>query len=30
MFLYRPTPEIAVRLHSQAEAEMREAAKTDL
>jgi hypothetical protein len=30
MFLYRPTPEIAVRLHSQAEAEMRESAKTDL
>jgi len=30
MFLYRPTPEIAARLHAQAEAEMREAAKTDL
>ena len=30
MFLYRPTPEIAGRLHDQAEAEKREAAKTDL
>jgi len=30
MFLYQPAPEIAARLHSQAEAEMREAAKTDL
>jgi hypothetical protein len=29
-FLYRPTPEIAGRLHAQAEAQLREAAKTDL